>query len=43
MGVDRIGIERSRINTKTGDWAGYGEELNSLRTILDQLAEIAGE
>jgi uncharacterized membrane protein (UPF0182 family) len=26
---------------KTGDWAGYGEELDALKAVLQQLAELA--
>jgi len=28
---------------KAGDWAGYGEELEALKAVLDQLAELAAE
>ena len=28
---------------KAGDWAGYGEELDALKAVLDQLAELAAE
>jgi len=28
---------------KAGDWAGYGEELDALKRVLDQLAELAAE
>ena len=28
---------------KAGDWAGYGKELDAMKTILDQLAELAAE
>ena len=28
---------------KAGDWAGYGKELDALRTVLDKLAELAAE
>jgi len=26
---------------QVGDWAGYGKELGALKTVLDQLAELA--
>jgi len=28
---------------KAGDWAGYGEELAALETVLNQLAELTAE
>jgi len=28
---------------KAGDWAGYGEELDALKAVLDRLAELAAE
>jgi hypothetical protein len=28
---------------KAGDWSGYGEELNALKQVLDQLAELVSE
>jgi hypothetical protein len=28
---------------KAGDWTGYGNELDALRAVLDQLAELAAE
>ena len=28
---------------KAGDWAGYGSELEALKAVLDQLAELAAE
>ena len=28
---------------KTGDWAGYGKELDALKTILERLAELTAE
>jgi uncharacterized membrane protein (UPF0182 family) len=28
---------------KAGDWAGYGEELDALKRVLDRLAELTAE
>ncbi|GAH75712.1 unnamed protein product, partial [marine sediment metagenome] len=28
---------------KAGDWAGYGSELDALKTVLERLAELAAE
>jgi len=28
---------------KAGDWAGYGEELDALKAVLDRLAELVTE
>ena len=28
---------------KAGDWAGYGQELEALKAVLDRLAELAAE
>jgi len=28
---------------KAGDWASYGEELDALKAVLDQLAELVAE
>jgi uncharacterized membrane protein (UPF0182 family) len=35
--------ERAQAFLKEGDWAGYGKELESLKSILDHLAEMTAE
>jgi len=35
--------ERAQQYLKAGDWTGYGEELDALKTVLDQLAELTAE
>ncbi|MDY6893090.1 MAG: UPF0182 family protein [Chloroflexota bacterium] len=35
--------ENAQQHLKKGDWSGYGEELDALKTVLDQLADIATE
>ncbi len=34
---------RAQQYLKAGDWAGYGQELDALKSVLDELAEIAAE
>ena len=35
--------EQAQAYLKAGDWTGYGNELDALRAVLDQLAELAAE
>ena len=35
--------DRAQQYLKEGDWAGYGEELDALEAVLNQLAELAAE
>jgi len=35
--------EQAQEYLKAGDWTGYGNELDALRAVLDQLAELAAE
>jgi len=35
--------DRARQYLQAGDWAGYGRELDALKAVLDQLAELAAE
>ena len=35
--------EKAQQYLKTGDWTGYGNELDALKATLDRLAEIAAE
>jgi len=35
--------ERAQQYLKEGDWAGYGEELDALKAVLDELAELIAE
>ena len=35
--------DKAQQQLKAGDWAGYGEELDALRAVLDRLAELAAE
>jgi len=36
-------FDRAQEYLRTGDWAGYGEELDALQEVLQQLAELAAE
>jgi uncharacterized membrane protein (UPF0182 family) len=35
--------DKSQQYLKAGDWANYGKELDALKVVLDQLAELAAE
>ena len=35
--------EKAQQYLKEGNWAGYGEELEALKSVLDQLAELIAE